>query len=71
MPDKTNILLSNHAKNIAIRYNNWWLKQYFDKPIEVKMGDDDEMFQRFLDDEKKLEKEAKESKPYFISKNSK
>jgi hypothetical protein len=70
MPDKTNILLSNHAKDIAIRYNNWFIKNIFDASV-VSLGNDDEMFQRFLDDEKKLEKEAKESKPYFISKNSK
>lgn len=71
MPDTINNLLSNHAKEICIRYNNWWLKQQFENPISIVNGDDDEMFQRFLDEEKKIAKPDKENKPYFISKNSK
>jgi hypothetical protein len=70
MNDKINTLLNNHAKDICIRYNNWWVKQYFDKNIEVVMGDDDVMFQQFLDDEKANAKPEKDNKPYFISKNS-
>jgi hypothetical protein len=71
MNEKINFILDNHAKKIAQKYSNWLLNKYLDNPVNVTMGDDDAMFQEFLDYEKANAKPEKDSKPYFISKNSK